>query len=123
MLSLSSMHYQILMGKLNFTSQIMPLEHTIIFKSKSWIEVPVKTIRTMMKELGLRKIDVLKIDAEGAELSILKGAGEMISNIRQIVCAAYHTRSEANEIEDYLSNKNFKTLQLSRARFVFAVAE
>jgi FkbM family methyltransferase len=83
-------------------------QHSLISESKSWIEVTAKTIKTVLKELNLRKIDVLKIDAEGAELNILKGAGNKIVHIGQIVCAAYHIKSEANEIEEYLSSNGFQ---------------
>ncbi len=96
-------------------------QHSILEgpRGKSWLEVPVKTIKTVMNKLGLEEIDVLKIDAEGAELSILKGAEEKILNIRQIVCAAYHMKHEADEIEDYLSSKNFKTIRLEHNNTIF----
>lgn len=42
------------------------------------IEVPTTTIDTFCREHSLYRIDLLKIDAQGAEYSILQGASEML---------------------------------------------
>jgi FkbM family methyltransferase len=48
------------------------------------IEVPVTTIDTWGKENQVSHIDYMWLDAEGAELNILKGAGEYLKNVRVI---------------------------------------
>jgi FkbM family methyltransferase len=73
------------------------------------IKIKVKSLDTLMKELNIEKIDLLKIDAEGAELEILKGAQEtLIKNPKmKMVIAAYHSPKEASEVISYLKELNF----------------
>jgi len=40
--------------------------------NKKYIDVPVKCLTTIMNDLGHEKIDIIKIDIEGAELVVLK---------------------------------------------------
>lgn len=40
-------------------------------KGESYIDVPVKSLRTIMRELGHTSIDLLKIDIEGCECDVL----------------------------------------------------
>jgi FkbM family methyltransferase len=44
------------------------------------IEVPVTTLDKVLSEEGIRNIDLIKIDTEGCELFILKGAENLIKN-------------------------------------------
>ena len=55
------------------------------------------TIKRMVEELGLRIIDFVKIDAQGAELHILKGAGKLLASgaIRNMYIEL-HTRQWAD---------------------------
>ena len=46
----------------------------------SEIEVPCVTLDTLTEELNIQKIDYLKIDTEGAELVVLKGAKHNLEN-------------------------------------------
>lgn len=73
------------------------------------IRIKVKTLDTLLKELNINKIDMLKIDVEGAELEILKGAKEtLIKNPRlKIAIASYHYPGEVQEIIEYLKKMNF----------------
>lgn len=50
------------------------VSHSIVNlqNSATYIEVPVKRLSTVMTDLGHRKIDLLKIDTEGAEYQIIK---------------------------------------------------
>jgi FkbM family methyltransferase len=42
------------------------------------ITVPTRSLDTLMKELGLARIDLLKIDVEGAEVDVLRGAASLL---------------------------------------------
>lgn len=55
------------------------------------IRVPVRPIDHMLKERGIRKVDVLKMDIEGAERQALLGAGEVLRTHRpRVMLDAYH---------------------------------
>lgn len=73
------------------------------------IKIRVKSLNSLMKELNIEKIDLLKIDAEGAELEILKGAKEILIRNPQMkmVIAAYHYPKETSEVIKYLKELNF----------------
>jgi len=74
------------------------------------IQVKIKTLDTLFEELNVTKVDLLKIDAEEAELKILKGAEKTLLKNPQmkIVIAAYHSPNEAQEVVEYLRKLNFK---------------
>ena len=56
--------------------------------TSSSYEVKVTSVDVFVKEKGI-KVDCIKIDAEGAELGVLKGASETISKGRPIILTFY----------------------------------
>jgi FkbM family methyltransferase len=48
------------------------------------LEVPIRRLDTLLPELGVERIDILKIDVEGAEPAVVRGFIE--SSIRPLVC-------------------------------------
>ena len=48
-------------------------------KKLKQIEVEVVSIDTFVEEKGIKKVDFIKIDAEGFELDVLKGADRTLS--------------------------------------------
>lgn len=78
-------------------------------RANSYVEVKVGMLDDLLKSLNVRKIDILKIDAEGAELQILKGAEETLKNNPdlKIIAASYHYPNEIKEIKDFLSKRGF----------------
>lgn len=77
----------------------------------SYVEVKVNTLDYLLKNLNIKKIDILKIDAEGAELQILKGAKETLKNNPnvKILVASYHFSGETQKVQDFLQNMGFNT--------------
>jgi len=72
--------------------------------------IKVKTLDSILQEMNINKVDFLKIDTEGAELEILKGAKQTIiknSEIKMVI-ASYHYPKEKEEVFQYL-----KSLRLS----------
>jgi FkbM family methyltransferase len=45
--------------------------------SKTTIEIEVDTLQSFVNELGLHRVDFLKIEAEGAEPEVLQGLGDL----------------------------------------------
>lgn len=54
------------------------------------ISVPVKRLKTIMKELGHDHIDVLKLDIEGAEYDVIKDISKSGIRPRQILVEFHH---------------------------------
>jgi len=84
--------------------------------------VKVITLDKLVNSLGLPKIDFLKIDAEGSEYEILKGANTVLDNTKSVLIETF----ENNKYKclDYLKNKGFKIIDLGirhkDARYYFA---
>ena len=87
--------------------------HSLISQEdkNSYIKVPVKTVDKLVEELNLKKIDIIKIDTEGSELPVLRGAEKTLKanpNIK-IIVASYHYPSEVKEVCQFLNDRGFKT--------------
>jgi len=102
------------LGEFNGTTKLYlskyPREYsTVIRRSDKYLRVPLKTLDQLLQELKLSKVDFIKIDAEGAELDILKGAEEALKqdNIF-LTISGYHTSSEIRDVCNYLAKKGFK---------------
>lgn len=56
-------------------------------------------------------IDLVKIDAEGSEMEILRGAENLLKNrtIKKLVLASYHYPEERFQVEEYLRSFGYKT--------------
>lgn len=58
---------------------------------ENWVEceVPVSTVDDFLKEYGLDRVDLVKIDTEGCELLVLKGAQELIRRCHPNILLEY----------------------------------
>ena len=85
---------------------------TSIKKSK----VKLRTLDSIIQELGIKRVNFIKIDAEGAELDILKGANNTLLNNTKmkVAIASYHLPEEARTIRDLLMSKGFKIFKYSK---------
>jgi FkbM family methyltransferase len=100
-------------------------EHSIKRSSRATksIDVEVDTLDNILSSLGVSKVDFLKIDVEGAELEVLRGAGGYLSEgkIRKVAVAAYHYCEEHKEVADFLSYYGFlvKKTQVKEKWYVY----
>ncbi len=53
--------------------------------SDQHIKVPVKTANSLVESANIRRLDFIKMDVEGAEPMVLKGASEIISRFKPII--------------------------------------
>jgi FkbM family methyltransferase len=68
---------------------------------------------TFVSQNNIKSINILKIDVEGAEMGVLKGAGEFLNKVERIVLE-YHSERLRQEVFDYLSPFGFRRLDLNR---------
>lgn len=52
--------------------------------------VPMRRLDALLRETGITHVDLLKIDVEGAEELVLRGAGEALSRIDRVVLETTH---------------------------------
>jgi len=74
--------------------------------SQEEVEVDCETLDNICKELGVSRIDFLKIDVEGAELEVLKGAEESLKITRNIAMEL-HYEGEDEEVRRFLEERGF----------------
>jgi FkbM family methyltransferase len=104
--------------------------HTLIKAEMHKQSVPVKTERldTIVDKEGIDHIDILKVDVEGAEPQVLKGAEDSINCIQNATVAAYHnigpwqTKNEHEAVAKYLKRLGFKVWQTRHGRHVYVHA-
>lgn len=88
------------------------------FATKRKFEIEVDTLENSLKSNGIEKIDFLKVDVQGAENEILKGAGDMLDDVLAIelethILALYHGESVLWKLIDMLAKKGFRVRGLA----------
>ena len=83
-----------------------------LFKAEDECMVPTVTLDRYLQNLDLKEIDFVWIDAQGAELKILKGAIENLQKIRYIYSEVstvpyYEGACTESELIEFLGNHNF----------------
>ncbi len=85
----------------------MGVRNSIYKKNKTYQKIRLKNLNNF---IGDKKIDLLKLDCEGAELNILRSMGKKLQDIKNI-SLEYHNNLLKDEdllIADLLSKNNFK---------------
>jgi FkbM family methyltransferase len=82
------------------------------FDSSKICKIQTKNIDNFVKKNKIKKIDFIKMDIEGSELSALSGSVDTILNFRpQLAITIYHSKKDFMEIPLYLNellkNKNY----------------
>jgi FkbM family methyltransferase len=71
------------------------------------VPVPVTTVPLLMKQFSIPKLDILKLDIEGAEAAVLgRGAGDWLENVGHIL-VEIHGPDIEREILSVLSQRRF----------------
>lgn len=82
------------------------------FSSGSAVEqVPLVTLADHMAEHGIDRIDLLKLDVEGAELDALIGLGERIRDVSVIIGEMHETVVDEGEFYRFLEDAGFRLVQ------------
>jgi FkbM family methyltransferase len=62
-------------------------------KCQRLVEVPLKMLDSVIEELGLERVDAIKIDVEGAEIQVLKGAVNTIRRFKPFIVIEVRNRN------------------------------
>ena len=79
------------------------------------VEVYGITIDNIVNKLGLRNIDWIKIDVEGAEHLVLKGARKTLSLAKNIIIEVWY--ENLNKVFSVLRKKNYDIKVLSQGKY------
>ena len=71
------------------------------------LSIPIFKSGDRLAELGVSKIDILKVDTEGAEKMIIKGLGDELLAKTSYICGELHGERDF-ELLDYLESKGFQ---------------
>jgi len=74
------------------------------------IPVRITTLDNLLKSLGIDRIDVAKIDVEGAELMVLRGAMESLRThlIRKLIIEVHLDIVDIRDVKGFLERHNYK---------------
>jgi len=64
---------------------------------------------TLLEKLGIKDVDWIKIDVEGADLAVLRGAKHLLQNSQKVKIII---EVSANETLEYLEKKGFQVKRL-----------
>jgi FkbM family methyltransferase len=65
------------------------------------VKIPIRNAGAVWDELGLAEVDVLKLDAEGAEVAIMEALGPRLERVRCIMLE-YHTAEDRRRVDALL---------------------
>lgn len=97
------------------SSILAPEKHLELYdwcKFDSKEEVESDTLKSFCQDHDIRKIDLLHMDVQGAELMVLKGASDFLSNIRMIwmevaYVELYKDQPLRDEVANYMRDQGF----------------
>jgi FkbM family methyltransferase len=80
-----------------------------LYDSSAWVEVPGRTVPSVMRELGDDRIDLLKLDVEGAEYELMPTLDLASLGVRVFATQLHHTGSvrDALRLIDSLREQGF----------------
>lgn len=89
--------------------------HTLVKGQKpesKYVKVQEKTLDSIVREVGASNVDLVRMDVEGYEVEILKGAAETLSRYKPIVIMEVHFHlvgnDEISRMLDCLKTFNYK---------------
>lgn len=90
----------------------MKLARAVIKYHTKSVEVPCRltSVPEIVQGHGIGRVDVLKVDAEGAEVQILEGIGaDNWPIIRQVMVETHRGKSSTDQVADILKEKGYRT--------------
>jgi len=80
------------------------------------ITVKTRKLDNVLKEEGMNKVDIIKIDVQGADLLVLKGAETTLKrqNIKLAMDVDVKSLGERNQLFDFLESCGFKIFRIGK---------
>jgi len=88
----------------------------------STIVVPCITLDDVSRELktiGIGKVDVIKIDVEGAEIEVLKGAKNLLESDKPILIIEVLNDINLLRVKNMLKRYGYKIMHIENRNFLF----
>lgn len=105
-------------GKLYYAKSTA--SNSLIIRGERYVEVRTIKLDDLMIDLGLDKVDIIKIDAEGAEIDVLQGGQVVLANGTRLAIAAYHTapngKAEIAQVTSLLQEADYKVARIRGLR-------
>lgn len=91
------------------------------FQTSEIVEIETKTLKQFLQEQRLKVVDLIKIDAQGHDLEILKSLGNYIQYIKEITCEVqitnfelYKDQSKKQDLLDFMEKNGFSIFKTKR---------
>jgi FkbM family methyltransferase len=83
-------------------------------KCRRFVEVPLKRLDSVVEELRLKRVDAIKIDVEGAEIQVLKGAVNTITRFKPFIVIEVRN-SNINEFVRIIESLGYSCKELVKS--------
>jgi FkbM family methyltransferase len=80
------------------------------------ISVQVRSLDSYCDAAGLDRVDVIKLDVEGAELMALQGADRLLRTFRPRLFIEAHSRALTRDVTAYLTERSYAVITLETGR-------
>ena len=102
-------------GTLSLSEGPSAAEHVLVASDNGGgLTVPVVSLADYMEQNGIPKIDLLKIDVEGAEIEVLRGLGDRIADVTAMVGEIHETMIDDRDFYALLDAAGFEVIRKTR---------
>lgn len=91
--------------------------HSLVNKTKEKIKVKAEKLDSILSKQKIKKADLIKIDVEGAEAEVLKGARKTLKEKPKIIFEAWN-KSYLDKIENILKKYNYRIKRISTDNYL-----
>ena len=93
-------------------------DHRVLKPGSPESGVPVRSLRldSYLHRANISRVDLLKLDVEGSELSVLRGLGDRIYDVQVLVGELHVRMVDPRIFYQFLTSKGFRIVQTRRTR-------